>query len=253
MKWFGFCKFFFKKVDSVVPKHLSHQHLHFPVTNSRLNISWSYHPGRSPMRRHFVLEGLRIVVLTWISNVFKLFSLFCGWSNRQAPVTGPVEVWTVYLINFDPLANTFRNLHCVSSVMFDISVRGQVRCFLRGSRTTIARSVANHGHISDPWQFWSLEVPHRRRAWLVPDNGQVGGAGGSNFLSLPRLHGLPNQQGLELTVDRIDLAEKSIVFKSLKKRRDGVFRAVPMPDHVLEAIDLVHAVSMEQFLICWSH
>lgn len=49
-------------------------------------------------------------------------------------------------------------------------------------------------------------------------------------------------EALELTADRIDLAEKSIAFRSLKKRRSGIFRAVPVPDHVLESIDLVHAI-----------
>ena len=35
---------------------------------------------------------------------------------------------------------------------------------------------------------------------------------------------------LHLTAGRIDLSEKCVVFETLKRRRDGVFRAVPIPD-----------------------
>ena len=36
-------------------------------------------------------------------------------------------------------------------------------------------------------------------------------------------------EALALTADRVDLAGRVIVFESLKKRRRGVFRAVPVP------------------------
>ena len=51
---------------------------------------------------------------------------------------------------------------------------------------------------------------------------------------------------LEIAADRFDLIEKSIAFRSLKKHRDGVFRLVLVLDHVLEAIDLIHAVEKLQ-------
>lgn len=37
-------------------------------------------------------------------------------------------------------------------------------------------------------------------------------------------------EALNLTIERIDLIENSFVFETLKRRRRGVFRAVPMPD-----------------------
>jgi integrase len=49
-------------------------------------------------------------------------------------------------------------------------------------------------------------------------------------------------EALALTVDRIDLAAGQLVLESLKKRRSGVYRAVPVPPALLEALDLVHGI-----------
>ena len=49
-------------------------------------------------------------------------------------------------------------------------------------------------------------------------------------------------EALALTVDRVDLAADLLVFESLKKRRTGVYRAVPVPPSLLEALDLVHGI-----------
>ena len=43
-------------------------------------------------------------------------------------------------------------------------------------------------------------------------------------------------------VDRVDLAAGQLVLESLKKRRSGVYRAVPVPPALLEALDLVHGI-----------
>ena len=53
-------------------------------------------------------------------------------------------------------------------------------------------------------------------------------------------------EALELTADRVDLAAGVIVFESLKKRRDGVYRAVPVPPALLDALNLVHGVRKAQ-------
>ena len=45
-----------------------------------------------------------------------------------------------------------------------------------------------------------------------------------------------------LTADRVDLAAGVLVFESVKKRRSGVYRAVPVPPSVLDALDLVHGI-----------
>ena len=48
-------------------------------------------------------------------------------------------------------------------------------------------------------------------------------------------------EALALTADRIELAEGVIVFESLKKRKRGVYRAVPVPPSLLDALDLFMA------------
>ena len=40
-------------------------------------------------------------------------------------------------------------------------------------------------------------------------------------------------EALALTADRVDLAGGTIVFESLKKRRGGLYRAVPVPGHAI--------------------
>ena len=49
-----------------------------------------------------------------------------------------------------------------------------------------------------------------------------------------------------LTTERIDLSGRVIVFESLKKRRTGIFRAVPVPPELLDALDLVHGIREAQ-------
>jgi integrase len=49
-------------------------------------------------------------------------------------------------------------------------------------------------------------------------------------------------EALALTVDRVDLAAGALVIENLKKRRTGIYRAVPVPPAVLEALDLVHGI-----------
>ena len=49
-------------------------------------------------------------------------------------------------------------------------------------------------------------------------------------------------EALELTADRVDLAAGVLIFESLKKRRPGVFRDMPVPPSLLEALNLVHGI-----------
>ena len=51
---------------------------------------------------------------------------------------------------------------------------------------------------------------------------------------------------LALTADRVDLAAGAVVIESLKKRRAGMYRAVPVPPSLLEALDLVHGIRERQ-------
>lgn len=49
-------------------------------------------------------------------------------------------------------------------------------------------------------------------------------------------------EALALTADRVDLAAGVLVFETLKKRRSGVYRSVPVPPALLEALNLVHGI-----------
>ncbi|HUB46269.1 MAG TPA: tyrosine-type recombinase/integrase, partial [Acetobacteraceae bacterium] len=53
-------------------------------------------------------------------------------------------------------------------------------------------------------------------------------------------------EALALTADRVDLAAGVLVIESLKKRRTGVYRAVPVPPALLDALDLVHGIREHQ-------
>ena len=53
-------------------------------------------------------------------------------------------------------------------------------------------------------------------------------------------------EALALTADRVDLDAGVVIFESLKKRRSGLYRAVPVPAGVLDALDLVHDIKAIQ-------
>ena len=49
-------------------------------------------------------------------------------------------------------------------------------------------------------------------------------------------------EALALTADRVDFQTQAVTFESKKKRRPGVYRAVPVPATLLDALDLVHGI-----------
>jgi integrase/recombinase XerD len=49
-------------------------------------------------------------------------------------------------------------------------------------------------------------------------------------------------EALALTVDRVDLEAGILVLETLKRRRQGVYRAVPVPPSLLDTLDLVHGI-----------
>jgi len=53
-------------------------------------------------------------------------------------------------------------------------------------------------------------------------------------------------EALALTADRVDLAAGVLIFETLKKRTDGVFRAVPVPPALLDTLDMVHGIREAQ-------
>ncbi len=53
-------------------------------------------------------------------------------------------------------------------------------------------------------------------------------------------------EALALTPKSFDFSGKAIVFETLKKRRRGIYRAVPMPEKVLDTIDMGHGIKEAQ-------
>lgn len=88
---------------------------------------------------------------------------------------------------------------------------------------------------------------HGHRKYLTPSERQ-------DFLRAalcmpPRVHtfcatlayaGCRISEALALTADRVDVREGVLVFESLKKRRKGVYRAVPVPPDFLDILSVAH-------------
>jgi integrase len=53
-------------------------------------------------------------------------------------------------------------------------------------------------------------------------------------------------EALALTADRVDLSGHSLTFETLKKRKRGVFRAVPVPPDLVTMLALVHDLRRAQ-------
>jgi len=47
-------------------------------------------------------------------------------------------------------------------------------------------------------------------------------------------------EALALTADRVDFDDGVLIFESLKKRRKGIYRAVPVPPDFLATLDAIH-------------
>lgn len=63
-----------------------------------------------------------------------------------------------------------------------------------------------------------------------------------SFCEVLHFSGCRISEALALSPKHIDLENKALVFETLKKRRDGVYRAVPVPDSLLETLDLIHGL-----------
>jgi len=49
-------------------------------------------------------------------------------------------------------------------------------------------------------------------------------------------------EALDLTYSSVDFSSQCITIECLKKRKTGVFRAVPVPESFLDTLDLVHGI-----------
>ncbi len=66
------------------------------------------------------------------------------------------------------------------------------------------------------------------------------------FCGLLAYSGCRISEALAVTADRVDLGAGLVVLESLKKRRPGVYRAVPLPPALLDALDLAHGLRKAQ-------
>ena len=66
------------------------------------------------------------------------------------------------------------------------------------------------------------------------------------FAVMLHITGCRVSEALALTPERVDLAGRAVVLETLKKRRQGVFRAVPVPPGLLDQLDLVHGLREAQ-------
>jgi integrase/recombinase XerD len=88
-----------------------------------------------------------------------------------------------------------------------------------------------------------------RRLYLTPKEGEafLRTALGHDrpvrtFCSVLYYTGCRLSEALHLTPRRVDFADQVLIVESLKKRRKGVYRAVPVPPVLLDTLDMVHGL-----------
>jgi len=79
-----------------------------------------------------------------------------------------------------------------------------------------------------------------RKAYFRATNDEADVAQRAFYLTL-FYTGCRISEGLNLTPERIDLTGKALVFETLKRRRRGHFRSVPIPDSLAESFGRVVA------------
>lgn len=98
-----------------------------------------------------------------------------------------------------------------------------------------------------------LHDPQGKRLYLTADERRAFMAAASRaarpvrtFCAVLHDSGCRISEALALTPERIDLTGQAVVIETLKKRRSGVYRAVPVPPGLLDQLDLVHGVREAQ-------
>ena len=83
----------------------------------------------------------------------------------------------------------------------------------------------------------STAPPHRWGARLFLATAERGDRDARTHLITLAYAGCRLSDALAFTADRVDPAAGILVFESIKKRRDGICRAVPLPPALLETLD----------------
>jgi integrase len=116
-----------------------------------------------------------------------------------------------------------------------------------GSRKSIEKSGCSRLDRQDRTMEWSLYDQRGRRTYLVQTERaaflqaamRVWGETGT-FCAVLSLSGARISEVLALTFERIDEANGAINFETLKRRKRGIIRAVPVPRNLLVYLDGVH-------------
>jgi integrase len=105
-----------------------------------------------------------------------------------------------------------------------------------------------------PCMSWSLYGSHGRRKYLVPKErrafllaAQAEGGDVGTFCSVLGICGARISEVLALTPELIDDGNRAINFETLKRRRRGVIRAVPVPEKLLDELQAVHGFRQAQY------
>src|SRR3954468_969890 len=95
--------------------------------------------------------------------------------------------------------------------------------------------------------------PEGRRLYITEDERRAFIAAAAKaprevrtFCGVLHATGCRISETLALTAQQIDLSGRVVVFESLKKRKRGIFSAVPVPPELLDALDMVHGVREAQ-------
>ncbi len=121
------------------------------------------------------------------------------------------------------------------------------RLYSEKSSAILSRVVERGGVVSflyDPEGRRKYLTIAERRAFLGAAQQLSGHQ--RTFCNVLAYTGARLSEVLALTPQRIDFAARVVIFESLKKRRRGVYRAVPIPPAMLDELDLVHGVRAAQ-------
>lgn len=67
-----------------------------------------------------------------------------------------------------------------------------------------------------------------------------------SFLLMLANTGMRISEVLSLTISSIDVSAKSVIVETLKQRRKGVYRSVPLSDEFINELNLIHEVRKKQ-------
>ena len=67
-----------------------------------------------------------------------------------------------------------------------------------------------------------------------------------SYCLMLRETGMRPQEALNTLVSSIDFSTKSVIVESLKKRKSGIYRQIPLSDEFLDELNLVHELKTKQ-------